>query len=231
MNSPVADTPLRRSFTLAASHSWPWCAHKRRLGLAHTASSDAQGMTILAISLSAPFGDMLNKIVSIRPTGKAPEEELVALTRAETGAVGATRSMTARLLLSTVIDRSTSVPPHDGLGWRHKDAAGNRGHERHNRVGGYAVDTWEQNRTTADHVSGDGRLRHGESQFQELTVNPQRTQRGFATDIVRIRVRNLRDGRPTRPTPALPRPEETEPAAMPGPMTVSGLTMTSAARQ
>jgi hypothetical protein len=42
---------------------------------------------------------------------------------------------------------------------------------------------------TANHVGGDGCLRNGVSQFQELTVNPRRTQRGFAADIVRIRVR------------------------------------------
>ncbi len=69
----------------------------------------------------------------------------------------------------------------------------------------------------ADHVCGDGRLRDGEPQFQELTVNPRRTPE-------RIRGRHranqgadlVRDGRPTRPMAALPRPEETEPAPMPG---------------
>jgi hypothetical protein len=31
----------------------------------------------------------------------------------------------------------------------------------------------------ADHVCGDGRLRHSEPQFQELTVNPRRTPQGI----------------------------------------------------
>lgn len=69
----------------------------------------------------------------------------------------------------------------------------------------------------ADHVCGDGRLRHGEPQFQELTVNPRRTPQGIRG---RHRANQgaylVRDGRPTRPMAALPRPKETEPAPMPG---------------
>src|SRR5687768_512118 len=70
---------------------------------------------------------------------------------------------------------------------------------------------------TANHVGGDGCLRHGESQFQGLPMNPRRTPE-------RVRGRHranqgayvLRDGRPTCPMATLPRPEETEPASMPG---------------
>jgi hypothetical protein len=69
----------------------------------------------------------------------------------------------------------------------------------------------------ANHVCRDGRLRNGESQFQKFTVNPRRTPEGIRG---RHRANQgaylLRDGRPTRPMAALPRPEETEPAPMPG---------------
>ena len=60
-------------------------------------------------------------------------------------------------------------------------------------------------------------LRDGESKFQEFTVNPRRTPEGIRGRYRANQSTNLlRYGRPPSLATTLPRPEQAEPASMPG---------------
>ena len=70
--------------------------------------------------------------------------------------------------------------------------------------------------SSSQHVLRDGRLTHRDSQLLQLAVDPRRTPERIRGETSTDQRADVGPRRPTGAVPALPRPEQAEPASVPG---------------